>query len=204
MKTIISLVLIWIAHNALSQTISFKTEATITEAEIRNTLSVYPPNMLRMIKWIDVTHLEENVCGLAHWDGIELSSVHSREVIIETINHEASSIFLKQPRFGEVYDSIMQLFYQINGDMQYRKMKASEITELNAIQSNYFIGDTYAMTSFENDYNTICEYLFTNGKEVIANITSKPNSAINKKVRCVINYYHSFNSKFTSDFFSKL
>lgn len=193
--------------DTFGQTITFNAESNITESEIREVLSVYPPHMLKMVESITVKPLEKGVAGKAGFNWIYLSTDYSSDVIRRTIHHELSSVFLQQPDFFKTFNKIGYQFIKLNGDsVSYDNNGREEFVDLPVVglterEKDYFAGNSYAKSLFENDYNMICEELFVNGKNLIAFIESKPSSVIYKKVMIVIEYYHSMDSKFTIDFF---
>lgn len=189
-----------------SQSIIFKRQSNITEHEIGSVLSVYTSQMLRMVKTITVEPLEGNVVGKAGFNWISLSTNCREESLSRTIHHELSSVFLQQPDFFKTFNKIGYQFINLNGDSAsyYNKGEGYvdlPIVDLTEREKEYFAGNSYAKSSFQNDYNMICEELFVNGRNFIGLIESKPESVIYKKVIIVIDYYHSLDSKFTIDFF---
>lgn len=197
--------LLLISSSGISQEITFKTKPTITEAEIRSELSIYPPHLLKMVKKITVEPLEGNTVGIGGFNWISISTKCSGESLRRTIHHELSSVFLQQPDIFKTFDKIGYQFIELNGD-SFRYYRNEHpvylpITELTEKEKDYFAVNSYAKSNFENDYNMICEELFVNGKNFIESIESKPETVIYKKVMIVIDYYHSLDSKFTIDFF---
>lgn len=205
-KTLLIALILFNINVSVSQSINFKNNSNVTESELRNELSIYPKHMLSMVKWIEVTAIGNNASGLAHWNGIKLDGSYSKETCITTLHHELSSIFLKQPKYCLYYDSIKRLFYKLNGKSityyTHHGYINLPIVPLTESEKDFLAGNSYAKSSFENDFNTIAELLFTRGKDLIDDIESRPNSIIRKKVLLVIEYYRSLDSKFTIDFFT--
>lgn len=201
------LALLFFLQLASAQVITVSIESNITEEELRSELSIYPKHMLSMVKWIEIRHIGNSSAGLAHWDGIVIDGSYSKKTCISTLHHELSSIFLKQPRYGLYYDSMSRHFYKLNGSnltyYTHNEYIDLPITPLSEEEKEFLVGDSYAKSSFDNDFNTIAELLFTKGSELIKSISARPNSVIQKKVMLVIEYYHSLDSKFNIDYFSK-
>lgn len=191
---------------ASAQIITISDKANITEMDLRAELSIYPKHMLSMVKWIDIRDLQNNVSGLAHWNGVVLDGSYSKEICISTLHHELSSIFLKQPKYGLHYDLMRDDFYELNGKnlIYYTNNGYIDlaIVELTEIEKNYLAGNSYAKSSFDNDFNTIAELLFSKGRELIANVSARPNSVIQKKVFLVIEYYKFLDPKFDYNYFA--
>lgn len=191
---------------ANAQIITISDKANITEMDLRAELSIYPKHMLSMVKWIEIRDLPNNTSGLAHWNGIVLDGSYSKEICLSTLHHELSSIFLKQPKYGLYYDSVRDNFYKLNGkNLTYYTHNGYidlPIVELTEMEKNFLVGNSYAKSSFDNDFNTIAELLFSQGREMIANVSARPNSVIQKKVFLVIEYYKSLDSKFDYNYFA--
>lgn len=198
--------LLFLFQFANAQVITINIRSNITEAELRNELSIYPKHMLSMVKWIEVRHIGNSTSGLAHWDGIKLDGSYSKSTCIATLHHELSSIFLKQPKYGLFYDSLLRHFYKLNGSSltyyTHHGYIDLPIVPLTESEKDFLVGNSYAKSDFENDFNTIAELLFTNGKDLIDDMELRPNTVIRKKVFLVIEYYKSLDPKFTVDFFT--
>jgi hypothetical protein len=125
----------------------------------------------------------------------------------DVIHHEMSTILLNGYDIYDepTYNSIYSKFMKWNGESVHytREVTSGEIDASSDI-ANYFYKQNYARTNFENDFNTIAQYLFTNGKEVVAYINARPNTAIEKKVKEVISFYQKLDNKFTVGFFSRI
>lgn len=188
-----------------AQPVYFRGESKVTQAEIRNELFVYPPHLLKMVKTITVEPLEGNIVGIGGFNWISISTKCSGESLRRTIHHELSTVFLQQPDIFKTFDKIGYQFIELNGDsIRYYSNRNGvdlPITNLTEKEKDYFAGNSYAKSNFENDYNMICEELFVNGRDFIDFIKSRPESVIYKKVMIVIDYYHSLDPKFTIDFF---
>lgn len=203
----LSILILFVVHFDLThaQIIDFKTTSKVSEAEIRNELSVYPPNMLKMVKTIIVEPLDGNSVGVGGFNWISISTKCSGESLRRTIHHELSTVFLKQPDIFKTFNKIGYQFTELNGDsLRYYSNRNGvdlPITDLTEKEKDYFAVNSYAKSNFENDYNMICEELFVNGKNFIDSIESKPETVIYKKVMIVIDYYHSLDPKFIIDFF---
>lgn len=207
-KTLLVALTLFNTQASVSQSILFKKKSNnITESELRNELSIYPKHMLSMVKWIEVTDIGNGSSGLAYWEGVKLDGSYTKETCITTLHHELSSIFLKQPKYGLYYDSMMKLFYKLNEKSltyyTHHEYIDLPIVSLTEIEKDFLVGNSYAKSSFENDFNTIAELLFTQGNELIDNIESRPNSVIRKKVSLVIEYYKSLDPKFNVTYFTK-
>lgn len=191
---------------ASAQIITISGKANITETALKAELSIYPKHMLCMVKWIEVRDLESNISGLAHWNGIVLDGSYSKEVCLSTLHHELSSIFLKQPKYGLYYDSMKDNFYKLNSsNLTYYTHNGYidlPIVELTEVEKNFLVGNSYAKSSFDNDFNTIAELLFSKGSELVANVSARPNSVIQKKVLLVIDYYGFLDPKFDLNYFA--
>ena len=200
------LVMVFAVQFVSAQIITISGKANITETALNAELSIYPKHMLSMVKWIKIQDLENNISGLAHWNGIVLDGSYSKEICLATLHHELSSIFLKQPKYGLYYDSMRNNFYKLNGkSITYYTRNGYidlPIVELTEIEQNFLVGNSYAKSSFDNDFNTIAELLFTKGRELIVNVSARPNSVIQKKVLLVIEYYKFLDPKFDFDYFA--
>lgn len=186
---------------SFSQKIEIHGSSNISEFEIRQVISVYPVDLLKKVVSIKVESLESsNVAGKAGYNWIIVSGVFPKQNIIKTIHHELSSTFLQSYDVFRTYNNLKQEFKTLNGDINYTG-EDEPIRSLTESEKKYFAVNTYAKTTFENDYNMICEELFTN-KNFIN--TLQPNTVIYKKTMLVIDFYNKLDKKFTFQFFQNI
>jgi hypothetical protein len=197
--------LIIISLQTFSQEIVFKYQSKLfTTKDIEMEIAKYPNVLLKVyLPTIKIVN-DENICGRAEWDTLILSSTCNS--FQQTIHHELSSILLNKydVYVKPVYDSIYREFVKLNGDFRYDRSRVS----MNRIESGsklaeYFYGYTYATTDFENDFNIIAECLFTDGSEVIDFMNCNSSKPVSKKIRLVLNFYHSLDPSFTNSYFRK-
>lgn len=170
----------------------------MTETEIRNTIAIYPSHLLKKVSSIKIEELEaSNVAGKGGYDWIIVSGKFPKSTMIKTIHHELSSTFLQSYDVFKTYNSLNAQFKTINGTYAYIGRDAA-IIELTEDEKEYFAINSYARTSFENDYNIICEELFTNSNFLKS---LKPSTALYKKTMLIIDFYNKLDSKFTLEFF---
>lgn len=203
MKIILLFSLLVSSFNLYAQTIIFEgtSEKEISEKEIRSIISVYPVSILKKVE-ITVKHLEYGVSGKGGFSFIYISPDFSKSVIERTIHHELSTVFLKSYDYLKTFNIIEKQFIELNGDKNYdKKYNENSDTKLTESEKDYYAVKSYAKSTFENDYNMICEELFVNGKEFLQTI--KPNTVIYKKTMIVINFYNTLDKKFTLEYFQK-
>jgi hypothetical protein len=208
-KIVTTAMLLFGSLNVKSQVIVFKnTKSLEVERMIRIELEVYPSSLIAEYLDTIIVMNDLKVGGRAYFTKkILLNGSSDAKFLRETIHHELSSVFLLRydvyvkPVFREMERKFIELngkgfAYNLNTDM-------SNI-EPNSPMADYYCGERYAQNSFENDWNEVTQTLFTNGRDLIDYIKTKPNTALSCKVKAVISFYFSLNEEFTEDFFSTL
>lgn len=197
------------AVNCSAQVIIFKTSnSNISESEIRNELKKYPEKVLK--EYLDTIFVinDDRFCGRASMSKhFEICGNCDKEFLKEVIHHEFSSVLLQRYDLyvREVYNELGRKFVELNDKhYQYDDTITNKTIDPQSDASNYFYGSTYAQTGFENDFNTIAQFLFTDGKHVIKVMNDKDGTAIAKKIAAVIRFYNKLDSRFDAKFFQNL
>jgi hypothetical protein len=200
---LLSLLAFFISMQSFAQTIIIEGKSNITESEIRSIISIYPEHLLNKCKTITVKHLDIG-SGLCFSNQIYISGEYAKSTITQTIHHELSSIFLNKVYDIKTFNIIGYEFIKLNGNKYLYDKEIGftiKIGPLTDDEKDYFALNTYSKTSFENDYNLICEELFTN-KNYLSSL--KPNSVLYQKTMIVIDFYNKLDKKFTVEFFKQL
>lgn len=191
------------------QVVVFKTsKSNINESEIRSELKKYPEKILK--EYLDTIFVinDERFCGRASmFKHFEICGNCDKEFLKEIIHHEFSSVLLLRydSYIKEIYNDLGRKFTEWNGKAYpYNTAVAAKSIEPDSELVNYYYGSAYARTGFENDFNTIAQYLFTDGGTVIKTVSDKPGTAIQQKVQAVISFYNQLDSKFDKKFFESL
>lgn len=202
------LILLFISYNTVAQRITFDSKSnTFNENDIRKELQLYPSNILSLcVEKIEVKNIHENYCGMSHFlfKSVEINGNISKLILIKTIHHELSSMFLlgiDQDYSNRTFKIYQKKFNALNPN-GFRYDSQINVENLNDDQKKYFAYNTYSMTCFENDFNTIAEILFTDSYYLNHVNTS---TAVYQKLLLVVEFYHNMiDSKFTMDYFKNL
>lgn len=208
----VKIVVIFIATCVIEcngQVVIFKTsKSNISEVEIRSELKKYPEKILQ--EYLDTIFVisDDRFCGRASmFRRFEICGNCDKQFLKEVIHHEFSSVLLQRYDLfvHEIMNDLGNEFVTLNGE-KYRynpKVPTSDINSDLDI-SNYYFGSTYAQTGFENDFNTIAQFLFTDGKRVIKVMNDRDGTAIAKKIAAVIRFYNKLDPRFDAKFFQNL
>lgn len=184
--------------------------AKISKHEVELELAKYPKSILQYYLK-DVSFVESaRFCGRADaiYDKIVLNCECSNSELKKAIHHEMSSILLQHyDLYVErgTFDKMYQEFVKLNGDFSYDVKIAnsndamSKITNVKLLE--YFYGVKYAQSGFENDFNVIAQFLFSNGDEIISFMNSNPEKPVSKKIRLVLDFYQKIDKGFNVSFF---
>jgi hypothetical protein len=149
-------------------------------------------------------------------------------IMSAAIHHEISSIFLeelsiKDPLYEQKAISLLRRFQELTQYI-YKDPELSAVLEAKhewpRNKNNFFVlgNSGYGLVDYENDYNTIVEFLFTPklSKELgtmlvdptltlweFLSEAKRGNYAVYEKVMLVINYYNSIDPHFTETYFRK-
>lgn len=205
------LIAIWIvlySLNGNAQSITFETDpVNFTKEDIERELAKYPKKLIdENLKKVIVVSTDK-YCGLslAFAKKIELSGDCQNCNIRSTIHHELSSLFLIQnPGPDDVYyKKLWKEFNALNGSYTYTGNLQNRPIESGSDIANHFYKRTYAMHSFENDFNVIAESLFMNGHETLLFVNEHPNLPVSNKIKLVLEFYQKVSSDFTTAYFEK-
>ena len=186
---------------SFSQKIEMNGPSNMTEAEIRSVLATYPSHLLKKVASVKIEALESSdISGKGGYNWIIVSGHFPKSSMIKTIHHELSSTFLQSYDAFKTYNLLSIQFKTINDSYTYIGRNAP-IIELTEVEKDFFAVNTYARTTFENDYNMICEELFTNPNFLKS---LKPSTALYKKTMLVIEFYNKLDAKFTLEFFQNI
>lgn len=196
-----------------AQSISGKSE-NFTYSDIRNELAKYPTGLLQA--YLDKIVIWDGSGGIALRCSkeIRVSSKLSLRNMRFTLHHEISSVILwqgNQCQDSEVLRKVNKIqneFLNLNGDFRYDAsiegvnvdkawIKIEEGTEIG----QHFYKFYYSTSTFENDFNTIAEFLFINGEETIDFMTRNIDKPVGKKIQLVLDYYQAVNTLFTKAYF---
>jgi hypothetical protein len=145
------------------------------------------------------------------------------------VHHELSSIMMYELSADTMlYDELLKIEKAFVSVTPYysdeEKLKASASARTFSYPANkdnqFVLGNTgYSLVDFENDFNTIAQYLFTPtlSRELnrllvdpkmklweFLNVAKKNNYPIYQKVMLVIEYYGKIDSMFTEEYFRNL
>lgn len=196
-----------------SQSIVFENGSELTSTpnisrhEIENELAKYPKGIIEENLKNVVVVSSDKYCGLslAFAKKIELSGDCQNCNIRSTIHHELSSLFLIQNPGPDdaYYKKLWKEFNALNDSYSYTGNLQNQPIENGSDIANHFYKRTYAMHSFENDFNVIAESLFVNGHETLQFANEHPNLPVSKKIQLVIEFYQKVSSDFTTAYFEK-
>lgn len=190
---------------AFTQQIVFETHPkSFNEADIRKELGIYPASILKQcVELITIKKFDDKALGMSHYlfKTVELNKAITRQQFPEVLHHELSSMFLLNIDSGyrhmafkyyqRKFDALNPIGFEYNLNIDVRKLSGDE--------KNYFASNTYSMTGFENDWNQICEALFTNPSFLREANTNFP---VYKKALLAIEFYHNrIDPKFTLEYF---
>lgn len=197
--------LVFISFQGISQSVRLEGQVnSLIQKTVEFELRKYPTKLIEnYLSYVNIVH-DDHICGRSEWDTLVLSSTCNS--IRQTIHHELSSMFLNKydVYVKPVYDSIYRAFVNLNGEFRYDRSKVTmNRIELDSKLAEHFYGYTYATTDFENDFNIIAECLFTNGSEVIEFMNQNSSKPVSKKIRLVLNFYHTLDPSFTHSYFGK-
>ena len=209
MATKLFLYLNIISSSLLAQKIIFDAKPmSFNEQDIRKELNIYPSSIIsQCVEQVLVKELDDNTLGMSHclFKSVDLNNKATKQQLPEIIHHELSSMFLLNIDSGysnKAFKYYQRKFYDLNpSDFNYDLNIGISIPirVLTDEEKKYFVCNTYGMTHFENDWNQICEALFTN-PAFLQKI--KTNMPVYKKALLAIEFYHDrIDSKFTLEYF---
>lgn len=198
-------IFVW-SYRSNAQSIIFEiTPINFTKGDIEKELAKYPKNILEdNLKKVVVVSTDE-YCGMSYpYSKIELSGdcANCGEIGI-TIHHELSSMFLFQNLEKNEMLQMWEAFNNLNGPYSYTGLDKNQLILSGSELADYFYKSTYAMHSFENDFNIIAENLFANGYETIQFIKERSNLPVSKKIKIVLEFYQKLSPTFTVSYFEK-
>ena len=203
----------WLSNEINGKGISLdKIEIERSLAVVQKALSKYPQELIAanltkiyVLKYIEFYGVEyggtyyNGVLYLVN-NGIELGSTDF--YIEKSLHHEFSSVLLENYRDNfkkEEWIALNELDYG-NGGVEALKNGTVGQTLAHKLNRKGFLYE-YAVSSFENDFNSFAENLFIPKANFYTQV--KKNTKLSKKLELIIEFYNSIDKTFTGRYFAQ-